>query len=308
MLVDGRDEKMAVGFILALLSSVFLALNTFLLGKVEMYMRARNATFLILLSALLMNILFNLVGHGRMISIGFSKVSWQVFGALALSGLLGYYASYLFILIGGKHIGVARCTLISSSSILLVYLYEILFAGHAFSFWNLAWGLLIIIGILLTLDSDAPGSMSLKSWGLGVGAALALAVCQSANMIILKSIVDLNELTAIDINIIRLLAAVIISVFLIIFSRHPKANVDIGEKKTVSFYILAAAVSGPLLSIICQNNSLYYIRASVTNAVIQLYPIIVLWISVIVDGVKINMKTIVGGALAVFGAILFSFD
>ena len=298
---------MAVGFILALLSSVFLALNTFLLGKVEMHMRARNATFLILLSALLMNILFNLIGHGRMISIGFSEVSWHVVGILSLSGLLGYYASYVCILIGGKHIGVARCTLISSSSIILVYLYEILFDGHAFSFLNLVWGLLIIIGILLTLDSDASGSMSFKSWIIGIGAALTLAICQSANMIILKSIVDLNELTAIDINIIRLFAAVFISVFLIIFGRNPKGNVVVGDKRSVSFYILAAAVSGPLLSIICQNNSLYYIRASITNAVIQLYPIIVLLISAVVDGLKINMKTILGGALAVFGAILFSF-
>lgn len=290
---------MTLGIFLAVAAATGYTVNTLfltLLGPKA----GITATKFIFLIALAGNILIHLGLCGSVIP-RFEKPEYLL--CLAASGIVGYVLGYITMIAALSYIGPRLVLLILTSQTVLSFFAGWIVLGEVHDPLSYLYVAMVVGGIILAILNKRISVRSSRPLGLGVLLGFTLAVLQTTSQLLSKKVL-MAGVPPISANTTRLAFATV-GIFLFSLLARKRIRIPIRELVPRDWLnITMASLIGPVLSVFLVFNALKYISLGVSSAMLQLSPVMMLFLSRIVFKESIKIVAVIGTVLAVAGTVL----
>ena len=290
---------MTLGIILAVAAAVRYTFNTLfltLLGRKA----GITATKYIFLVALAANLLIHLGLYGRLFP-RFERIEYLLY--LAASGIVGYVLGYITMISALGLIGPRLVLLILTSQTVMSFFAGWLVKQETLDPVNYLYVAMVMGGIILAILNKRVSAENTGNLGTGVLLGFALALIQTVSQLLSKKAL-LGGIPPLSANTTRLTFATA-GIFLFAALARQRIHVHTRDFNVRDWLKVAmAAMIGPVLSVFLNFNALKFISLGISSAMLQLSPVLMLFLSRIVFKERIKAIAIVGTALAVSGTIL----
>lgn len=239
-----------------------------------------------------------------------SKAFWIFF----LSGCIGFgfgdAALFQALPRIGSRLSVLMVLCVSSPVAALI---EWLWLGTTLSGREIACGLLVLAGVAIAL---APGQAHPNSNHLAVGIlfGLAAAVCQALGAVLSRQAFAVAQSAGENIDGItaayqRILGGVLLTALLlwVIKARtQPLPGSARARWRKAWPWVLLNGLSGPALGVSCYQWALKIAPTGVVLPIVAMTPLVIIPFSRYVEGERATRRSLLGGAVAVAGAVLLA--
>jgi drug/metabolite transporter (DMT)-like permease len=192
-------------------------------------------------------------------------------------------------------------------------LIEWLWLGTILTWREIGCGVVVLAGVAIAL---APGAHLEKSNHVGAGMlfGLAAAICQALGAVLSRKAFAIAQNASENIDGItaayqRILGGVLLTALLlwIIKSRNPPLPGNAGERWRKAWpWVLLNGLSGPALGVSCYQWALKEAPTGVVLPIVAMTPIVIIPFSRYVEGERPTIRSLIGGAVAVAGAVLLA--
>jgi drug/metabolite transporter (DMT)-like permease len=192
-------------------------------------------------------------------------------------------------------------------------LIEWLWLGTTLTWREIGCGVVVLAGVAIAL---APGAHLEKSNHVGIGMlfGLAAAICQALGAVLSRKAFAIAQSAGENIDGItaayqRILGGVLLTALLlwIIKSRNSPLPGDAGERWRKAWpWVLLNGLSGPALGVSCYQWALKEAPTGVVLPIVAMTPIVIIPFSRYVEGERPTIRSLIGGAVAVAGAVLLA--
>jgi len=290
---------MTLGIILAVAAAVGYTFNMLfltLLGRKA----GITATKYILLIALAANLLIHVGLYGRMFP-RFERMEYLLY--LAASGIVGYVLGYITMISALGLIGPHLVLLILTSQTVMSFFAGWLVLQETHDPVSYLYVAMVMGGIVLAILNKRVSVENARNLGTGVLLGFALALIQTVSQLLSKKAL-LGGIPPLSANTTRLTFATA-GIFLFAASARQRIHIRTRDFNYLDWLKVAiTALIGPVLSVFLNFNALKYISLGISSAMLQLSPVLMLFLSRIVFKERIKTIAIIGTALAVSGTIL----
>jgi drug/metabolite transporter (DMT)-like permease len=290
---------MTLGIVLSVAAAASYTFNTLfltLLGRKA----GISATRFIFLIALAANLLFHLGAYGRLVP-HFPDV--EVFVYLAVSGIVGYVLGYITMISALALIGPRLVLLILTSQTVMSFLAGWIILGETHDPESYLYVTMVMIGIVMAIMNKRVAVENPRYLGLGVLLGFTLPLLQTISQLLSKKAL-LEGISPLSANVTRLSSA---TAGIVVFSLLAGGRIQV---RTRDFdvrewlYIVLASLSGPVLSVFLNFTALKRVSLGINSAMLQLSPVLMLFLARIVFKERINAIAMAGTLIAVSGTVL----
>jgi drug/metabolite transporter (DMT)-like permease len=292
-------SAMTLGIVLSVAAATSYTFNTLfltLLGRKA----GITATKYIFLFALAANLLLHLGLYGRWFP-QFERMEYLLY--LAASGIVGYVLGYITMINALSRIGPRLVLLILTSQTVMSFFAGWIVLQETHDPVSYLYVAMVMGGIVLAILNKRVSVENTRNLGTGVLLGFALALIQTISQLLSKKAL-LGGVLPLSANTIRLTFATA-GIFLFAALARQRIRVHTRDFNVRDWLkITLASLIGPVLSVFLNFNALKFISLGVSSAMLQLSPVLMLFLSRIVFKERIKAIAIVGTALAVSGTIL----
>ena len=292
---------MAVGILLAVAAATGYTFNTLfltLLGRKAGITTTKN----ILLIALAANLLIHLFLFGRPFP-RFQDI--ELLAYLATSGIIGYIVGYIVLIAALPLIGPRLVLLLLTSQTVMSFFAGWLVLKETLDPFGYIYVIMVMAGIVLAILNKRVTIEDPRHLRTGILLALTLALCQTISQLLSKKAL-LAGVSPLSANTTRLAFATVgVFVFAAVARHRIKVHAPDLDRRDWLFVVLASLV-GPVLAVFLNFNALKFIALGVASAMLQLSPVLMLFLARVVFKERIRLVAVVGTLLAVTGTVLLA--
>ena len=254
-------------------------------------------------------LLLAIYAHGFGVGIQ-SKAFWIFFVSGCIGFGFGDAALFQALPRIGSRLSVLMVLCVSSP---IAALLEWLWLGTTLSWREIGCGFLVLAGVVVAL---APGRHLETSNHLGAGMmfGFAAAVCQALGAVLSRKAFAVAQSAGENIDGItaayqRILGGVLLTALLlwIIKARNAPLPGSARERWRKAWpWVLLNGLSGPALGVSCYQWALKVAPTGIVLPIVAMTPIVIIPFSRYVEGERATIRSLVGGAIAVAGAVLLA--
>jgi len=244
---------------------------------------------------------------------------------LLVSGLVGFgigdmalYAAYYRI---GPRLAVLLCLCLAAP---IGALMEWAWLGTGLTLAQMFWGTVILVGVFAALVPDHRTPVATRTWFVGIMLGVIAAIGQAGGAVVTRKAFDVAEAAGQDIDGItaayqRILAGLLLTAIvfvarrLLLVAQWP-GRATKSERRTVDHpwrrvwpWVVANALFGPALGVACISWALAVAPTGIVLAIVATTPLVVIPFTMILDGDRPTLRSLVGGAVAVLGAAALAY-
>ena len=290
---------MTLGIVLSVAAAIGYTFNTLfltLLGRKA----GITSTKYILLVALLANLLIHLGLYGRLFP-QFERMEYLLY--LAASGIVGYVLGYITMISALSLIGPRLVLLIITSQTVMSFFAGWIVLQETHDPVSYLFVAMVVAGIILAVLNKRISVENTRHLSTGILLGFVLALVQTISQLLSKKAL-LGGVSPLSANTTRLTFATA-GIFLFAALARKRIHLYIQDFDVRDWLKIAtASLIGPVLSVFLNFNALKYISLGINSAMLQLSPVLMLFLSRIVFKERIKAIAIVGTGLAVSGTIL----
>jgi len=259
-----------------------------------------TATKYIFLVALAANLLIHLGLYGRLFP-RFERIEYLLY--LAASGIVGYVLGYITMVSALGLIGPRLVLLILTSQTVMSFFAGWIVLQETHDPVSYLFVAMVVAGIILAILNKRVSVENTRHLSTGVLLGFVLALVQTISQLLSKKAL-LGGVSPLSANTTRLtFASAGIFVFAALARQRIRVHTqDFNVRDWLK--IVTASLIGPVFSVFLNFNALKYISLGINSAMLQLSPVLMLFLSRIVFKDRIKAIAIVGTVLAVSGTIL----
>lgn len=290
---------MTIGILLSIAAATSYTFNTLfltLLGRKG----GITATRYIFLIALAANLAVHLGLYGQVFP---HFENTEVLLVLAVSGLVGYFLGYITMISALPLIGPRLVLLILTSQTVMSFFAGWIILGETHDPRSYIFVAMVVGGIILAILNKRVSLENSRHLGIGVLLGFTLAVLQTVSQLLSKKAL-LAGVPPLSANTTRLSVATA-GILLFSLLAGNKIRVHTRDFEVRDWLkIAAASLIGPVLSVFLSFNALKRISLGINSAMLQLTPVLMLFLARIVFKEPIRAIAVVGTVLAVSGTVM----
>jgi drug/metabolite transporter (DMT)-like permease len=290
---------MTLGIVLSVAAATGYTFNTLfltLLGRKAGF----TATRYIFLIALAANLLIHLGLYGRIFP-RFDSMEYLLY--LAVSGIVGYVLGYIALISALPLIGPRLVLLILTSQTVMSFFAGWIILGETHEPVNYIYVIMVMGGIILAILNKRISVENSRHLSIGVLLGFALALLQTISQLLSKKAL-LGGVPPLSANATRLsFATAGIILFSLVAGRRVLVHTRDFDARDWLKIVLASLI-GPVLSVFLNFNALKHVSLGINSAMLQLSPVLMLFLARIVFKEQIKAIAIAGTLLAVTGTVL----
>jgi drug/metabolite transporter (DMT)-like permease len=246
-------------------------------------------------------------------SVG-AGVSGQGFWIFFVSGCIGFgfgdAALFQALPRIGSRLSVLMVLCLSSPVAALI---EWLWLGTTLSWREIGCGILVLLGVVVALAPGRHIDMA-NHFGAGLAFGAIAAICQALGAVLSRKAFAVAQKAGENIDGItaayqRILGGVLLTALLlwIIKSRNAPLPGNARERwRKAWWWVLLNGLSGPALGVSCYQWALKMAPTGVVLPIVAMTPIVIIPFSRYVEGERPTVRSLIGGAVAVLGAVLLA--
>ena len=266
------------------------------------------------LAAILLGIVAYVIG-----SFPGSRVFWIFF----ISGVIGFGFGDIGVFYALPRLGSRLCILYTQCvAAPIAGIIEWMWMGTSLSTMQVVWAVVTLVGVTIALDPFNAKNFNSKQWISGTLFGLLAAFGQGTGAVVSRYGYDVAALNSevippMTAAFFRVLGGVIIAIIAVfVLVRKPKAGTSIDQgsvqkkqprwTKGILIFIVINALSGPVLGVSCYQWALAVRPSFVVLPIVALAPIVVIPMSMIWEGDRPSIASLLGAAVAVGSAVMLS--
>jgi len=234
-----------------------------------------------------------------------------------LSGVIGFgmgdlalYGAYPRI---GPRLGVLLCLCLAAPIGAVV---EWLWLGTTLTWPQILWSATILIGVTLALVPDRQHLPDQRAWGTGILLGVVAALGQGLGAVLTRKGYDTVRDTGVAIDggtsaYQRILGGLLLT-FLVLFlckmwgwrDSHHVSTLSTGQAWRRAWpWVIVNALSGPAIGVACFQWALMLAPTGLVLAIVATTPLMVIPLTMLIDGERPHLRSLIGGVIAVVGAV-----
>ena len=252
-----------------------------------------------------------LAAYAHLAGAGVSGKSFWIFFVSGCIGF-GFGDAALFQALPriGSRLSVLMVLCLSSPVAALI---EWLWLGTTLSWREIGCGVLVLLGVVVALAPGRHIDMA-NHFGAGLAFGAIAAICQALGAVLSRKAFAVAQHAGENIDGItaayqRILGGVLLTALLlwIIKSRNAPLPGNARERWRKAWpWVLLNGLSGPALGVSCYQWALKIAPTGVVLPIVAMTPIVIIPFSRYVEGERATMRSLIGGAVAVLGAVLLA--
>lgn len=249
-----------------------------------------------------------ITGINFIITQGFQNINitWESFGILLISGLVGFVLGDLFLFQAFIDIGARVSTLIMALAPPLTAIMSYFILGETLGGGQILGMLVTVLGIIIVITGKDGSNqkLRLKHSGKGILFAFLGAIGQALGLIFSKiGVRDLNPFVATQ---VRILAGIIGFILILTYAHKWKPFFNAFRQKNAMAGITIGSLFGPVVGVSLSLTAVKYTSTAIASTLMALSPVIIIPISIIFLKEQVKANEIIGALVGVVGvAILF---
>lgn len=297
----------------AVLTSVLFAISAVSAGRSTRLLGAGAAN---LCRLLLATALLALWAHTGGYGLSGAGLPW-----LFVSGIVGFgfgdlalYGAYYRL---GPRLGALLCLCLAAP---LGAILEWLWLGTRLTPYQILWGVTILAGVLAALAPDSHGRTGTGAWSVGILLGVIAAFGQGGGAVLTRKAFDVARQAGQHIDggtaaYQRILGGLLLTLIVLLLSRWRRiGSTSLTETSTGGEgwrhawpWVVTNALAGPTLGVACYQWALAIAPTGIVLAIVATTPLVVIPFTMILDGERPALRSLVGGAAAVLGAVALAY-
>ena len=244
---------------------------------------------------------------------------------LFASGVIGFglgdlalYGAYYRL---GPRLGVLLCLCLAAP---LGALMEWLWLGTRLTLYQILWGATILVGVFAALAPDTRVTIGARAWGVGILLGAIAAFGQGGGAVLTRKAFDVARQAGQSIDggtaaYQRILGGLLLTAAVLLINHWRKSSAPVGcASHTIAPaadrpwrrawpWVVANALAGPALGVACYQWALAVAPTGIVLAIVATTPLVVIPFSMVLDGERPTVRSLVGGAVAVLGAAALAY-
>ncbi|MCU0917826.1 MAG: DMT family transporter [Planctomycetes bacterium] len=297
----------------AILTSILFAMSAVSAGRSTRLLGAGTANLCrLLLATGFLALWAHLFGGG----LGGVGLPW-----LFASGIIGFgvgdlalYGAYCRL---GPRLGVLLCLCLAAP---LGALIEWVWLGTRLTVYQTVWGATILAGVFAALAPDARVAMAPRTWGTGILLGTIAAFGQGSGAVLTRKAFDVAGQAGQSIDggtaaYQRILGGLLLTIIFLTLNRgrqcFPPSTTEIAAAdrtfRRAWPWVLANALAGPTLGVAFYQWALAIAPTGIVLSIVATTPLVVIPFTMVLDGERPTVRSLVGGAIAVLGAAALAY-
>jgi len=313
----------------AVLTSVFFAISAVSAGRSTRLLGAGTANLCRLILATACLCLWAHVFGSGLSGVG---LPW-----LFVSGVIGFglgdlalYGAYYRL---GPRLGVLLCLCLAAP---LGALIEWVWLGTRLTPYQIVWGATILVGVFAALAPDTRVTIGPRAWGTGILLGTIAAFGQGSGAVLTRKAFDVARQVGQHIDggtaaYQRILGGLLLTIIVLFINHRRKSRVEgvpcvegvppsnrgqDARDTTIATdrpwrrawpWVVANALAGPALGVACYQWALAIAPTGIVLAIVATTPLVVIPFTMILDGERPTLRSLIGGAVAVLGAAALAY-
>jgi drug/metabolite transporter (DMT)-like permease len=297
----------------AILTSVLFAMSAVSAGRSTRLLGASTANLCRLMLATCFLALWAHTAGSGLTGVG---LPW-----LFVSGIVGFgvgdlalYGAYYRL---GPRLGVLLCLCLAAP---LGAIMEWAWLGTRLTLYQILWGATILVGVFAALAPEARVSIGSRAWGVGILLGAIAAFGQGGGAVLTRKAFDVAR--QVDQHIDggtaayqRILGGLLLTIVVLLVSHWRRsATAPLAESPAPERpwrrawpWVVANALAGPALGVACYQWALAIAPTGIVLAIVATTPLVVIPLTMLLDGERPTIRSLVGGAVAVLGAAALAY-
>ena len=297
----------------AILTSVLFAMSAVSAGRSTRLLGAGTANLCRLLLATALLALWAHTGGYGLTGVG---LPW-----LFVSGVIGFglgdlalYGAYYRL---GPRLGVLLCLCLAAP---LGAFLEWVWLGTRLTPYQILWGATILVGVFAALAPDTRAAISARTWVVGIVLGVIAAFGQGSGAVLTRKAFDVARQAGQHIDggtaaYQRILGGLLLTIVVLLVN-HWRRSSALPPQRTPTPdrpwrrawpWVVANALAGPALGVACYQWALAVAPTGIVLAIIATTPLVVIPFTMVLDGERPTVRSLVGGAVAVLGAVALAY-
>ncbi|MCG8525918.1 MAG: DMT family transporter [Opitutales bacterium] len=239
---------------------------------------------------------------------------WWVFWIFFLSGVVGFGFGDIGVFYALPRLGSRLCILYTQCvAAPIAGIIEWLWMGTSLSSLQILWAAMTLVGVAIALDPRHAQNFKKELWLSGTLFGLLAAFGQGAGAVISRYGYDVATATHETVPPMtaagfRVFGGVLVATiaFLIVEKKERASLTQTRKRKFVILFIILNALAGPILGVSCYQWALAVQPSFVVLPIVALSPIVVIPMSMLWEGDRPSISSILGALIAVGSAIMLT--
>ncbi len=296
----------------AVVTSILFAMSAVSAGRTTRLLGAGTAN----LSRLtLATVFLALWAHTAGQGLGGIALPW-----LLASGVIGFgvgdlalYGAYFRI---GPRLAVLLCLCLAAP---IGAVMEWVWLGTHLSLYQIFWSTTILVGVFAALVPDTRTPVAARTWFIGVVLGVIAAFGQGSGAVLTRKAFDLAHHAGQHIDggtaaYQRILGGLLLTAIVLFIHRYRKPPAATQETVATEHpwrrawpWVIANALAGPSIGVACYQWALAVAPTGIVLSIVATTPLVVIPFTMILDGERPTVRSLIGGAIAVLGAVALAY-
>jgi drug/metabolite transporter (DMT)-like permease len=240
---------------------------------------------------------------------------------LFLSGVVGFgmgdlalYAAYCRI---GPRLGVLVCLCLAAP---LGAILEWVWLGTQLTLYQILWSATILVGVFAALVPDTRVPVAPRTWTFGIVLGIIAAFGQGGGAVLTRKAFDMVQQAGQSIDggtaaYQRILGGLLLTIVVLVASRGRQCFPTLPAGTSVVSrpwkhawpWVIANALFGPALGVAFFQWALAIAPTGIVLSIVATTPLVVIPFTMLLDGERPTLRSLVGGAVAVLGAAALAY-
>lgn len=253
--------------------------------------------------------------HTRGQGIGGAALPWLLASGVIGFGLgdLALYGAYYRI---GPRLAVLLCLCLAAP---IGALMEWAWLGTQLTLHQIFWSATILVGVFAALAPDTRTPVAARAWFIGIVLGVIAAFGQGSGAVLTRKAFDTARAAGQHIDggtaaYQRILGGLLLTVVVLFVHRWHKSPIGAQETTAVDYpwrrawpWVIANALAGPALGVACYQWALAVAPTGVVLSIVAITPLVVIPFTMVLDGERPTIRSLIGGAVAVLGAVALAY-
>jgi len=239
---------------------------------------------------------------------------------LLASGVIGFgvgdlalYGAYYRI---GPRLGVLLCLCLAAP---MGALMEWLWLGTRLSLYQIFWSATILVSVFAALVPDTRTPVAPRAWFIGILLGVVAAFGQGSGAVLTRKAFDLardagQHIDGATAAYQRILGGLLLTAVVLFIHRWSKAPAPPQEATGTDHpwrrawpWVIANALAGPAIGVACYQWALAVAPTGIVLSIVATTPLVVIPFTMILDGERPTVRSLIGGGVAVLGAAALAY-